>query len=922
MDRVLSVLCLLAIVSPAAGQTLTATTGAMNGSVVDSTKGVLPGVRVTLSGPSLMGTPSTVTDVAGAYRFSAVPPGEYKLVFELAGFGTVTHEGIRVSVGFIATVNVEMNPGALTENVTVSGAAPVVDVSNSSVATQFDAKKLADLPISSRDFFGVISLAPAVSLQKIDVGGATTLNQITYSSYGITGNRHEVEGIHVGTGTNFFYPDYSSFDEVAVQVVGNSAEMPTAGSYSKIVVKSGGNTYRGEVYADYQSDSMQGHNIDEGQLARGVTGGPQLQAEDTNRIALFRDFEANVGGFVRKDRLWWFAAYRYTKNDVRFPFLLNDSQDATAPVYTGKITYRLDEKQNVVGYGTHSTRTERNYFLGPQPTILNSNAVPFSTFPVYVWKVEYNAAISNSLYAEAHVGQYHSRFPQIPKDDSYRYSDTGANTIIGAPIDTELIISRPMGVGSITYFKNFLGAHNLKVGGNLTYDRNYNNFVGQPSPCNCIMTLVNTSPSQVQLIVGGPHSNAAGLRQLGFYGQDSWQISSRLTVMLGLRFDRYQPYLQPQEGPRGEVFAAVDPVLTWNNWGPRLGISFDVTGDGRTVLKANYGEFDRYPGGGFASSINPNTTTWSETYRWTDPNSNGIFDPGEQGQLVSVSGGTASTKLDPNIKNEYVRETSVYLEREVAPNFGVRTGFVWNATRQSFGSVNINRPLTAYSVPIPIVDPGPDGQVNTADDGSPLTAFNLAPEYLTLPVVNTTMNLPIDADAYTWEVAATRRQTSWWSLSASFANIWSNSAALGTGTSFTPNAAINSDDGVNKSIRWQGRIAGTLNMPWGLRVSPVLRHQAGEPFGRTFVRALNFGNATILAQKVNAGREPNVSVLDIRGEKVFKVRASRIAGFLDVYNIFNTNAEQDITTSSGSSWLRPLLITPPRVARIGVKFNW
>src|SRR6476469_2581056 len=89
-------------------QTVSSTTGAINGSVTDSTKAVLPGVAVTLSGPSVMGTPSTVTDASGAFRFPSLPPGDYQLVFELGGFGPVTRSGIRVALGFTATVNIEM----------------------------------------------------------------------------------------------------------------------------------------------------------------------------------------------------------------------------------------------------------------------------------------------------------------------------------------------------------------------------------------------------------------------------------------------------------------------------------------------------------------------------------------------------------------------------------------------------------------------------------------------------------------------------------------------------------------------------------------------------------------------------------------------------------------------------------------------
>ena len=153
----------LLIAVPARAQTVSATTGAVNGTVTDATKAVLPGVTVTLSGPAAMGTPTTVTDQSGFFRFQALAPADYTVTFELGGFGGVVREGIHVSLGFTATVNVEMSPATVTENVTVSGASPVVDLQSTNVTTHFDADKLASLP-GSRDFWGVLAQAPAVAM--------------------------------------------------------------------------------------------------------------------------------------------------------------------------------------------------------------------------------------------------------------------------------------------------------------------------------------------------------------------------------------------------------------------------------------------------------------------------------------------------------------------------------------------------------------------------------------------------------------------------------------------------------------------------------------------------------------------------------------------------------------------------------------
>ena len=291
---------------PAEAQTVTATTGAINGVVTDSSKTVVPDVTVSLSGPSLMTIRTALTDEAGAYRFSAVPLGDHTLTFQLSSFGTIVREGIHVGLGFTATVNVELSPAAIEDSVTVRGAAPVVDVSSTVVTTHFDSDKLASLP-GARDFFAIAANTPGVALTRMDVGGNGALSLQEYTAYGLratTGvNRNEVEGIRVGgaNGTNDnYFSDFASFSEIAITAVGQTAAMPVPGTLGQYVSKSGGNTHHGSVYADFQNDALEATNIDNDQIARGVSGGPGLDARDVNRLQRFRRFQRGRGRLPEK----------------------------------------------------------------------------------------------------------------------------------------------------------------------------------------------------------------------------------------------------------------------------------------------------------------------------------------------------------------------------------------------------------------------------------------------------------------------------------------------------------------------------------------------------------------------------------------------------------------------------------------------
>ena len=160
---------------------------------------------------------------------------------------------------------------------------------------------------------------------------------------------------------------------------------------------------------------------------------------------------------------------------------------------------------------------------------------------------------------------------------------------------------------------------------------------------------------------------------------------------------------------------------------------------------------------------------------------------------------------------------------------------------------NVNRPFDAFTVPVSISDPGPDGRAGTADDGSAIRGYDLRPELVGLAPVNIVRNVPgADSQYWTWDITATRRFTGRWSLVAGFAHTWSRDQASGYfGQSvrentypLTPNDLINAgEDGRYEFRIWSAKIHGTYAGPWDVRITPFLRHQSGQPFGRTFSTA-------------------------------------------------------------------------------------
>ncbi len=181
----LSVLLVLLAAGGALAQTVSSTTGAIDGKVTDTSNAVLPGVTVTIASPAMMGTRDTVTTGTGTFRFVSITPGNYEVAFELPGFATVKRTEVQVGAGFTAMLNISMNVAGLEEAVTVTGASPVVDTQATKITTSFDSKKLATIPNGSNDPWAMLAETPAVKVTRIDVGESAAGTQVGFFAYGV-----------------------------------------------------------------------------------------------------------------------------------------------------------------------------------------------------------------------------------------------------------------------------------------------------------------------------------------------------------------------------------------------------------------------------------------------------------------------------------------------------------------------------------------------------------------------------------------------------------------------------------------------------------------------------------------------------------------------------------------------------------------
>jgi hypothetical protein len=924
-------------------------TGTIQGRVADAQGGVLPGVTVTATSPALLGQQTAVTSETGNYRFPAVPPGTYTLTFELPGFNIVKREGIQIALGFTANINVELSVATLQETVTVTGESPVIDTTATRVVQNFKLEQLQSLP-NGRDMWSLLAVTPAVQMARIDVGGNRAGTQTDYRAYGQTGQvRVLIEGINTteGTGGAGFYFDYSSLEEVFLGTSGQSAEMPNPGVQSQFIAKSGGNQFSGEYYLDWYNNTLQGSNIPDEYTAPTAFRNNPIRAH-SNEIDRYYDTAINVGGPIKRDKLWWFGTYRTQFNAIQQPnFRFDKTFDTKLWNAVGKGTYQLNQNHKFIGYYQWGQKIQPNRLPFGTYTYLSESPTNRQDSGSWVYKAEWNGTVSDKLYVEARYGDFGYYFPQITNGtEDYFWRDSGTLEILGSHQKNQNDRDRKQWTGAATYFLDTTrGSHTIKLGGEVLRELQWFGVL-QGVGGNIEHVYSNGASSQVifriptATQVGGLKDNDEGhlttenaLNQESLFINDTWSIG-RLTLNGGLRWDHYKGWLPEQNqlgatvGPvvlQSKTFAEQD-LYSWNLVAPRVGVVFDLTGDGKTVLKGNYGLYWHNPGVGVSSDANPNTGTKSATYGWNDINGDRRWQPGEETALQTASL-EGSIQLDPNIKAPYTHEAAGWFERQLTDVIGVRTGFVYKTEDDLIARYQPGRGIEIYEqfgIPFQFVDIGVDGVRGTSDDRTlNLTGLPSANAAARFPATQIVMNLPQFARYKTFEASMTKRYGNRWSAQIGGAYTWMRD--FPSDFPQTPD-----QPGVQDRSVWNFKASGSYDAPYGIRVSPVLRHQSGVNYARELTVAAPAGilfagnnNNRIYAEPANANREDNIWVFDVRAEKTVSLtNRLRTRLFLDLFNITNSHASETISRATGTGYQRPSAILAPFTARLGFRLLW
>ena len=967
------------------------TSGTIAGEVKDATGGVLPGVTVEVASPALIEKVRTaVSDGSGLYKITDLRPGTYSVTFSLAGFSTVKREGIELSAGFTANIVAEMKVGSMEETIVVSGQAPVVDVQN-----------VREQRVLTRDIIDAIPTAKsianlAVLIPGMNVLGATTLGQDVGGSSGegfqgltIHGGRRNdqqtlLDGMSVAMVQAFAGSigattlGDQTIEQTILSVSGHSAEWETGGVVANMLPKQGGNKFGGGFFANIANEATQSNNYTADLKARGLTA-----AQPTKAI---RDINPSFGGPLKKDKVWFFSAYRdwrianYTNPSTRAPNLnptgftyvpdlsVRPYQDQVTKDGVGRVTWQMTPKNKVAVMFDWNDKMEYRTLAGQ----LADEANYIQNFHSDIIQVTYSAPLTNRLLVEGGMSLTDVHHTIVPRPGAIGptalESTTGQRiraVVYGAATGPQVYRDEDQRNDVYRVALSYVtGSHGFKFG-----FQQQNAFLSPlyEAPADYELTLVRGVPNSVTFLPT-PFRLTNYAYKSSAFAQDQWNVN-RVTLNLGVRWDRlgtrYPDYdLKATRLLPARQFTGAN-VFKWNDLSPRLGASWDMFGNGKTAIKASMSRYVLQETMDLTRVLDP-TTSSAGTLTRTFNDLNGDFVPqgdplnpvanGELGPSPNQNFGKLVRTLTyaPKWTNGYgVRtfnwEFSTGIQQEVRPGMAASVAFY----RRHYGNFTVldntlvsadNYDPFCIAAPNDARLPKPGAQICGLRDLNPASLGRL-------------QNLGTLASDYgkqveTWQgvdMAVNTRLKNKATLQGGFSagrSLTDNCAIFAkvpeAGTTGVPSPVGGAYCRQEQPYQMQVKLLGSYNLPWAVIVSGTFQSVPGGGVTATAV-ANNAQISPSLGRNLSAGATATASInliapntvygdrinqIDMRFTRVFTVRTARIRAMLDLYNMANRstvvtwNNTYGALAGGGATWLTPLGILPARLIKLGVQFDF
>lgn len=918
-------------------------TGNIAGTVQDGTGAVIPGVQVSLSGAGVIGgNQQTLTDERGTYRFTKLVPSTYSVKVEMAGFRTVVHDGIGVNADVTVRVDAVLEVGQISDTVTVTGEAPLLDTTSALNQAVLDRQLLDRVP-TGNDLWSIGRIVPGVNLSKYDVGGSESFQQSGMTIHGSAQSEKKfaIDGLEVnwpggdGGSTSLYY-DIGSFQEVNYQVSAISAENAQGGVVMNMVSKTGTNDFHWSFFFNGTRDSLQSNNLTDQSIIRDLRAGIPARALAANpnlvpRTQILGMFDSGTtfSGPIVKDKVWFSTSYKL--NSLNQLFLAYNA-DGTQGVDDNRILNGMGKVswQVTPGSQLHYTynRNLKNRYHRRSQTFTEDRAAHLQDQIGWSSQAKFTTTLGSRFVLDVNAGYSQGDNPGRPQGSvrpgDLSQFDNGTQTLtVAAPTYTVNPSYRGAATASVGYFA---GGHDLKTG--FQWSRGMNRNI--TTSLTDLQAQFNNGAVQRVRIYSTPSDARIFLHDWALYLQDNWKVNRKLNLNLGLRLQASRGEVPEQTQAAGRFisrieFPGVSEAPKWLDLAPRFGLIYDIFGNGRTAIKIAASRYHLTMGANYPARVNPVTVATNDI-PWTDVNGDRIpqsneFDP-RQGTGFDFP---VFNRYNPDIKRPYSNEYSIGFQHQLPLDTVFAATYFHRATRRNVGVVNEAVPQSAY-FPVNVVEPS---------SGQAVTVFNLPANLLNARRFRIDNFEELDSFYNGLDLSFTKRMSRNFQLISglTFGKHWGDTRAFGTTTATVdlndPNNNINRRGNVGDDIPVSFKISGTYNLPLAISVSANFQHFTGTPeltqfrVTRTILPSLARTQQDVYFKYRGENRLPDNNIADLSVSRKFRLGENvSFDPHLDIFNLGNSGTIQSRVDVLGPTYQRISQILAPRMFKLGFKMNW
>lgn len=854
----------LAVLLLSGSPVLAQSTGsAIQGTITDEQGAIMPGANILVANVQTGLTRDLISDERGWYRATAIPPGDYQVTVTLQGFATQIRRGFTVTIGQEATVNVTLRLASLEESVTVTAAVPLVETTRSTLGTTVTRESLDNLPLLTRNFAGLATLAPGVT--GVGGGGVTAQGQTDRS------NSYMVDGVsndQIVTAGNRGGFSLEAVREFAVMTNQFSAEYGlSSGAVFTVITRSGTNDLSGRLFAFHRGDGMDAQN-------------PFSKAQGSGKAPFSQQrFGGFLGGPIARDRLHYFGSYegsRQRETSVITASVVPVGERETPNPSDGhnafiKLDGRMSEKHST----TLRYRADKNRSSGNSIGGLNTRERGTNSDSL----VQDIVGSLTTLLSSRMLNEFRFQWGRHSTwTNTDGWSTAGMPEINRPSSRSGKAYNQPQGrnenrlqfINNLTYT---LGAHDLKAGTDISviraptfFPRNRDGTFTFTTDRAFDPNDLTTYPTQYTQSIADPNVDLDD-DILAFFLQDTWRVRTDVTISMGIRYDR--------ENAFSRIVGVPDDT---NNFAPRLGVIWDPFKDGRTAVRGGYGLYiDQV-------FLNPPlNVVLAQRARDVTIINPGYPDPFTRGTVQSAT--PSISVSSENIRTPESRSVSLGMKRELFSGLALSADGVYSRGYNQFNNRDLN-------------------------PRDPVTGVRPNPRYLRITQYETEGNA--------WYSALLMSLERRGGKGPGFGVSYTLAKAIRDVEGFLFLAQDQLNPAAEKSLASNNRrhqLVGRMNWlaPGKVQLAGIVQYRSGSPWNVTTGRDSNgdteqndrpdladpsgdrYNRNTYFADFTgrvgNLGRNANIGpsfvTLDVRVSKVFEIQGLKFEGFVEAFNATN-----------------------------------